>query len=189
MPLKTMLKTMLPGLLPIIVYVFVDSFFGTIAGISAALILGIGEYIYTYLKWHYSDRFIFVDTLILVFLGAVSLVSGDEIFFKLKPAFINVLFIFLFAISAFSSKNIILKMSEKYMKNISLNDDAVLKMKKLSLLMFIFFIFHTFLVVFSAFYMSQEAWAFISVTLPYVFFVIVFFFMMVYRFIVNLKKR
>lgn len=80
MPFKTMLRTMLPGLLPIIVYIFVEEFFGVVAGISAAVVLGIAEYIYTYLKWHYSDRFIFVDTVMLVLLGAVSLISGNELF-------------------------------------------------------------------------------------------------------------
>lgn len=106
----------------------------------------------------------------------------------MKPAFINFLFIALFAISAFSSRNIILKMSERYMKNISLSEDAIYKMKKMSLLMLVFFILHTFLIIFAAFYMSQEAWAFISVTLPYIFFALVFFSMIFYKIIVNSKK-
>ena len=162
------LKKMLPGLLPIIIYIIADEIFGTKIGIIVAIVFGFAELIYFYVKEKRIDKFVIVDTLLLIVLGLVSILLENDSFFKLKPAFIELLFCAVLGISAFSSKNIMLSMSKRYIKGVEINEQAERKMKNNSKVLFFIFVFHTVLIIYSAYYMSDRAWAFISTALLYI---------------------
>ena len=53
--------------------------------------------------------------MLLVALGGISIALNDEIFFKLKPALINLIFCAVLGFSAFSSKNLLMIYSQRYM--------------------------------------------------------------------------
>lgn len=169
-------KTMLPPMLPLLVFILADEIWGTKVGIIVALVCGIVEYIYVLIKERRSDRFILADTVLLVVLGGVSILFENAVFFKLKPALIEMIFCVILGISVFSDKNIILQMTKRYMKGMELNEKGVEKMRLTFRNMFWIFSAHTLLVIYSAFFMSERAWAFISTALFYIIFGIYFVF-------------
>lgn len=170
----TILKTMLPSLLPLLVFILADEIWGTKVGIVVALIFGIAEFIYIRIRENRSDKFVLADTALLVALGGVSLLLENAIFFKLKPAFIGIIFCVILGFSAFSKRNILLMMSKRYMKGVEIDEYVVEKMRISTRNMFWIFSFHTALVAYSAFFLSERAWAFISTGLFYIIFGVYF---------------
>lgn len=65
-------------------------------------------------------------------------------------------------------------MTQRYMKDMELNGQQMAQFRKTLQLMFFVFLGHTLLVFYAAFYLSNEAWAFISGGLFYILFAVVF---------------
>jgi len=175
MPLQ-ILKQMLPGFLPLIVFIITDEIWGTKTGLYIAVIFGAAELIITRIKDGKYDRFVIFDTLFLIVLGIVSILLENDIFFKLKPALMELILCVILAVSVFSPANLILAMSKRYMKNVELtiNDAGIIAMKRILKLILLILTLHTILTVYSAFYMSSEAWLFISGGLFYIIFAVIF---------------
>jgi isopentenyldiphosphate isomerase len=169
-----LLKKMLPGFLPLLVFIVVDEYLGTKAGILFALGFGLVELVFIYIKEKRIEKFVIVDTLFLVVFGGVSLLLHNDIFFKLKPALIELIFVALIGISAFSSNNIMMKMGQRYMKGLEMNTAMQTQFKRSLKVMFWLFLVHVVLIVYSAYYMSKEAWVFISGGLFYIMFGVYF---------------
>lgn len=165
-----LLKILLPGLLPLIVFILVDEFYGTTAGLIVAVAFGIAQLLLTYVKDKVFDTFVLFDTLLIVALGGVSLLLDNDIFFKLKPAIVGAILCAILGVSAFSSMNLFAMMSRRLMKGIEINDAQMRQLTRSARILFFLFSFHTALVVYSAFYLSTEAWAFISTILFYLLF-------------------
>lgn len=169
-----LLKKLLPGFIPLFVFIAVDEIWGTRAGLVAALVIGLAEMVWIWLKEQRFDRFVLVDTGLLIALGSVSILLDNDIFFKLKPGLVELILCAILGVSAFSKLNIIGLMTKRYMKDMELNEQQVAQFRKTMQLMFFVFLFHTVLVFYSAFYLSNEAWAFISGGLFYILFAVVF---------------
>ncbi len=169
-----LLKVLLPGLLPLIVFILVDEFYGTTAGLIVAVAFGIGQLLLTYSKDKVFDTFVLFDTLLIVVLGGISLLLDNDIFFKLKPAIVGSILCVMLGVSTFSSMNLVVMMSRRYLKGIEINDAQVQQLTRSAKILFYLFSFHTVLVVYSAFFLSTEAWAFISTILFYLLFGVYF---------------
>jgi isopentenyldiphosphate isomerase/intracellular septation protein A len=163
-------KKILPGLLPIFIFIRVDEFWSTEAGLIVAVIFGVGQLGYVLIREKRFDRFVFFDTILLVALGGISIALKDEIFFKLKPALINLIFCAILGVSAFSSKNLLLVYSQRFMGEVKMPAGAEKKFQKTMKILFWTMLIYTGLIVYSAYYLSKEAWAFISGGLLYILF-------------------
>ena len=163
-----LLKQILPGLLPILIFIIADEYFGTQIGIIVAVIVGLLELIYFYVKEHRIEKFIIIDSFLLILFGGISLIFDNDAFFKLKPAIMELIMVVVLGISAFSPKNLMLNMSQRFMNGMEITDVMRQKMRQNSQVLFFIFLFHALLIVYSVFYMSQEAWAFISTALFYI---------------------
>lgn len=179
-----LLKKLLPGLLPIIIFILADEIWGTKVGLVVAVISGVIELIVTYYREKRFDRFILFDTALLVAMGVISLLLDNDIFFKLKPAFINLIFCLVLGLSAVSGKNLMLLYSQRYFKELAPGPEQQQAMQNMVRLMFWFMSAYTLLVFYSAIYMTKEAWAFISSGLFYILFGV----LIVWQFIVNRLK-
>jgi isopentenyldiphosphate isomerase/intracellular septation protein A len=166
----SLFKKLLPGLLPIFVFILVDEFWSTEAGLVVAIVFGVGQLGYVFIREKRFDRFVFYDTMLLVALGGISIALNDEIFFKLKPALINLIFCAVLGFSAFSSKNLLMIYTQRYMGDMKMPAGAEKAMQKTMKMLFWMMLAYTLLIVYSAFYMSKEAWAFISGGLLYILF-------------------
>ncbi len=163
-------KKLLPGLLPIFVFILVDEIWSTEAGLVVAVVFGVGQLGYVFIRERRFDRFVFYDTALLVALGGISIALNDEIFFKLKPALINLIFCAILGFSAFSSKNLLMIYSQRYMGDMKMPAGAEKAMQHTMKLLFWMMLAYTLLILYSAFFMSKEAWAFISGGLLYILF-------------------
>lgn len=168
------LRLLAPGFLPLIIFILADSIWGTQIGLIVAVITGIAEMFYSYLRERSIDKFILLDTGLIVVMGGVSILLNNPIFFKLKPALIEIIFCIILGISVFSPINMMLMMTKRYMKNIELKSDQISKMNRSLKILFYIFIVHTVMIVYSSFFMSKGAWAFISGGLFYIIFGVYF---------------
>jgi len=168
---------MLPGLIPLLIFILADEIWGTMVGLYVALGFGIAEFLFYYIKDKIIDRFILLDTLLLIALGAVSILFKNDLFFKIKPALIEAILLAVIAFSLWGPRNILMAMSARYMGEIHMNPIQEKSMRNNMLAVFWITVIHIILVLFSAFYMSKEAWFFISGGLYYIFFGLFFAFM------------
>lgn len=173
-----LLKKLLPGFIPLFVFIAADEIWGTKIGLFVAVGVGIAEMVWIAIKEKRFEKFVLFDTLLLVVLGAVSILLDNDIFFKLKPGLIELILIAVLAVSAFSSVNIIGLMGKRYLKDTAFSEAQMTQMRQSLKVLFFIFSFHTILVFYSAFYMSKEAWAFISGGLFYIIFGVYFLFEM-----------
>lgn len=167
-------KKLLPGFIPLFVFIAIDEIWGTRAGLIAALAIGVVELIWIWIKEKRFDRFVVFDTGLLLALGSVSILLNNDIFFKLKPGLVELILCAVLAVSAFSKLNIVGLMTQRYLKDMEMNEQQTAQLRKTLKLMLFVFLFHTILVFYAAFYLSNEAWAFISGGLFYILFGVVF---------------
>jgi isopentenyldiphosphate isomerase/intracellular septation protein A len=159
---KILLKNFTIGFLPLLIFIIADELFGLTIGLVVAISFGIFEAGFTYLRKKSIDKFILFDTGLIIALGLLSLLLQNEIFFKIKPGLIGIILVLLLGITSYSKNPILIKMSGRYMQGMELSDEQYGIMRKMMRRLFFIFSLHTLLVFYSAFYMSKEAWAFIS---------------------------
>ena len=164
-----MLKKILPGLLPLFIYIVAEEIWGATIGLYVALGTGILQLVYFYVKDKRIDKFVLFDTSLILILGLVSIIFDNNIFFKLKPALIESILLFLIAFSLFSSHNVVLKMSKRYLQDgIEIKQEQENAMRKQMMIMLAMLVVHIALIIYSAYFMSEAAWAFISGALFYI---------------------
>jgi isopentenyldiphosphate isomerase/intracellular septation protein A len=159
---KTLLKNFSIGFLPLLIFIVADELFGLTVGLAVAVGFGILELCLSYLRSKRIDKFVLFDTGLIIVLGFISLILQNDIFFKIKPGLIGIILVLLLGITSFSQNPILIKMSGRYMQGMQLSAEQLGVMQKMMRRLFFLFSFHTILVFYSAFYMSKEAWAFIS---------------------------
>jgi isopentenyldiphosphate isomerase/intracellular septation protein A len=167
---RKLLFQLLPGFIPLFAFIIADELWGTKPGLLVAIAFGIIELTWYRIRDRKLDKFILLDTLLIIVLGMVSIVLDNDVFFKIKPALIGVLMCAVLGISAFTPNNFLLNMSKRYMKGIELNDQQYNQFRKNMKVMFWLFAGYTALVFYSVWFMSKEAWAFISGGLFYILF-------------------
>jgi len=165
-----LLKSLAPGFLPLVVFILADAVWGTRIGLAVAVAAGAVEFGWTYFREKVADRFILLDIGLIVFLGLVSILLENEIFFKLKPALIGVIFCVILAVSIYSPRNILLLLSKRYMKGVQIGEAQMTQFKQSLRGLLWLFCAHTVLVVYAAVFLSTTAWAFISGGLFYILF-------------------
>jgi isopentenyldiphosphate isomerase len=183
------LKTLLPGLLPLLVFIAADEIWGTEIGLYVAVAFGVVQVIVIYIKEKRLDKFVLYDTLLIIMLGLISILLHNDIFFKIKPGIIGLILVGILGLSAFSGKNVMMMMTQRYIKGMKMNEAQQIAMKRSIKLMFWLFLFHTILVFYSAFMMSKEAWAFISGVLFYLIFGVYMLYEFVRNFILRRKSK
>ncbi len=163
-------KTLAPGFLPLLVFIAADALWGTTTGLVVALLFGILEMAVSYFRDKKLDRFILLDTGLIVLLGGVSLLLRNDVFFRLKPALIELVFCLILGVSVYSPLNIMLAMSRRYLKTLAMNDEQVKSMMQGMKVLLFLFLGHALLIVYAALAMSAAAWGFISGGLFYILF-------------------
>jgi isopentenyldiphosphate isomerase/intracellular septation protein A len=165
---KTLLKNLSLGFLPLLIFIIADEIFGLTVGLLVAIAFGLAETIFVYLREKRIDRFILFDTGLIVVLGLVSILLQNDLFFKLKPGLIEIILIVLLGLTAFSKNPVLIRMTGRYMKGMEFSGEQIDQMRKMMRRMVYLFTAHTILIFYSAYYLSTEAWGFISGGLLYI---------------------
>jgi len=173
----SLFKKLLPGLIPLFIFILADEIWGTTVGLYIALGFGFGEFLFYLIKDKIVDKFILLDTGLLLVMGIISIALENDIFFKIKPALIEVILLSIIGFSLWGPKNIIMVMSQRYMGEMKFNPEQEKMMRQNMLVMFWITAGHIILVILSALYMSKEVWLFISGGLFYILFAVYFAFL------------
>lgn len=182
---RKLLLLLLPGFIPLFAFIIADELWGTKIGLLVAIASGIIELAYYWINDRKFDKFILLDTILIIVLGVVSIVLENDVFFKIKPALIGILMCAVLGVSVYTPSNFLFSMSKRYMKGIEFSDHQYQLMKKNMRVLFWLFVAYTILVFYSVWFMSNEAWAFISGGLFYILFGVYF----VFEFVKNRISR
>jgi isopentenyldiphosphate isomerase/intracellular septation protein A len=165
-----LLKSLLPGLLPLIAYVGSDAIFGETIGLIVGVGLGLAEFAYILIKDRKADPFVAADTLLLCVAGGVSLLVGNDIFFKLKPAIIE-LILALAMVAMLALPPAYLKgYLARQLRGISIPDAALPAMKRSLAILAVLIGAHVALTTYAALALSKGLWGFVSGGLLYILF-------------------
>lgn len=145
------------GLLPVILFTVIEEKYGTVAGLIAGMIFGVGEIIYELIRYRKVQIITWIGNGMLLGLGAVSLFTVDGIWFKMQPAILEFLFFVILAGSWLIKKPFLKMMMEK--QNPNLPEPVKENLSGLTLRLSFFFLLHAVLATYAAFYWSTEAWA------------------------------
>ena len=149
-------------MLPLLVFLLADEIWGMKVGLAVAVSTGLVELLITFVREKKLDRFVLLDTLLLVLLSSLSYLFENEIFFKVKPAMIDLVLVGLIALSLFTKIDPLGSMSQRYLNGIQLNNSQKELFRRNLWVMFWMVLIHTLLVLWSAFFMSKAVWAFVS---------------------------
>ena len=167
-----LLKTLAPGFLPLLVFIAADALWGTKIGLWVAVASGLVELAVAYARERKLDLFVLLDTLLIVAMGGIALLLENDIFFKLKPVLVELIFCLILGVSAFSPLNIMLVMSQRYIKGVTFSAEQSRAMARSMKALLFIFLGHALLTVYAAFAMSAAAWGFISGGLFYILFAV-----------------
>lgn len=170
MDLSKLLKTILPSLVPLLAFVAVDAFFGEKVGLLVGVAVGLVDFAVAFVRDKRPDPFIAADTLLLAAAGGLSLALDNEIFFKLKPAVIEL------ALGA--SLGVLLVLPARYLKaymerqlrGVEFSEASLPALKRNLGLMLGILGLHAALTVYAALCLSTAAWGFVSGLLLYLLF-------------------
>jgi len=165
---RKFLLQLLPGFIPLLVFVIADELWGTMVGLWVAVGVGLAELLYTLIRTKKLDRFILLDTALIVILGLVSILLDNDIFFKIKPALIEGILAGVLGVSAFGSRNLVLGMTKRYMKDIELSANQNMAMQRSIKIFFWITLLHILSVLYAAWFLSEAAWGFVSGPLFYI---------------------
>jgi intracellular septation protein len=145
------------GLLPVIAFTVIEDQYGTIAGLIAGMVFGVGEICFELYKHKKVQKITWIGNGLLLVLGGVSLISDEGIWFKLQPAIMEAAFAIALWVSWFIKKPLIVVLAEQ--QGQKLPDFMKSRMSGMTFRMGIFFAAHAVLAVWAALYWSTNAWA------------------------------
>ncbi len=151
-------------LLPLLVFIIVDSVCKNIKfSILSAIFFAAGQLSFYYIKTGKFDWFVLVDVALIAALGTISIISKNEMFFKVKPAIIEGATVVIMLVMFFLPDSILLNYFGRMMpKGMVLNPAAVGLMKTMLLWMCAYIVIHIGAVLYTAFFCSRRMWAIVS---------------------------
>ena len=163
MALPPQLRLILLQLLPILVFLVVDAVVKEpLWAIGAALALVLVQTVVIYARERRLDPFVLVDAALIGGLGAVSLISKNELFFKLKPAVMEVVIIPFFLALALGGERLARGYFGRFLGGASLNPQVLPLLRRLLGVMSVLIAVHAGLVVWAAYHASRQTWGWIS---------------------------
>lgn len=161
---KTQLRNLLlGGIVPIVIFTVLESYYGTLVGLIAAMVFGIGEIAFEYIREKKVSAITIGANSLILILGAISLFSQEGIWFKLQPAIMEAVFAALLVGSFLMKRPFLVLMAEKQnlWANVPPQVRPILEKRfgGLTFRLGIFFALHAGLATWAAFYWSTAAWA------------------------------
>lgn len=137
-------------------------------GLAVAVGTGLIELAVAWYREKKLEKFVLLDTLLLVALSGLSWLFEDEIFFKVKPAMIDLVLLALVSLSLFTRLDPLGAMTQRYLQGMELALEQKRLFRRNLLVMWWMVFVHTILVLLTAFFASKEVWAFVSTFLLFI---------------------
>lgn len=145
------------GLVPVIAFTLIEEYYGTIAGLIAGMIFGVGEICFELYKHKKVQKITWIGNGLLLVLGAVSLISSEGIWFKLQPALMEGAFAIALWFSVIMKKPLLTVLAEQ--QGQVLPDFLKKRMKGITFRVGVFFAIHAVVAVWAAYAWSTTNWA------------------------------
>lgn len=145
------------GLLPVIAFTLIEEYYGTLAGLVAGMVFGVGEIAWELYKHKKVQKITWFGNGLLLLLGGISLISSEGIWFKLQPALMEGFFALLLWGSVMMGKPLLVYLAEQ--QGHQFPDFIKSRMKGLTIRSGFFFAIHTGLAVWAALAWSTRDWA------------------------------
>jgi len=159
----------LGGILPVIAFTLIEEYMGTLAGLIAGMILGLGEILWEWKTQGKVEPMTWAANSMILILGGISLITQEGVWFKLQPAILELGTAGFLWGSVVAKKPFLLLLFQKQgglPAHISERPDAAPLIQALSnalrgltLRLGLFFAGHGVLAVWASFYWSTAAWA------------------------------
>jgi intracellular septation protein A len=150
-------------LLPILVFLVVDGLVeDPVWAIGAALAFVAFQTVVMLVRHRRFDWLILLDAALIGGLGAISLLSEDDLFFKLKPAIMEGLMVPLFLFLALGGPGLLQRYLERYTAGVTFRPEALPLLRRMLVLMSLLIAVHAGAVVLAALHMSRRAWGLVS---------------------------
>lgn len=145
------------GLLPVIAFTVIEETYGTMAGLIAGMVFGLGEIAFELYKYKKVEAITWIGNGLIIILGVASIYLNDGIWFKLQPAIFEIFFVIMLWGSFLFKKPLLILLAEKQKQEIP----EVTKpyMAGMTFRLGIFFLIHAGLAVWAAFSWSTTNWA------------------------------
>lgn len=155
---------LLVQMLPLIVFIIVDSLFNNIrVSIISAVAFAVVQLALFWAKTRQFDWFVLLDVVLIVGLGAISIILKNEIFFKIKPAVVEAATIVFFLAMVILPDRFLMGYFGRMMPaGMVLRPAAIGAMKTMLLLMCGYVLLHIGAVLYTAYYSSRKTWALVS---------------------------
>ena len=173
---KNLFKNLALSFIPLLVFVAVGEIlsrnYGEELADRYALFFAVGAGVvqaaWIFYKEKRLDRLVLLDTGLVISLGGLSFLSGDDIFFKLKPALIEIVVVFFMGGITFLKPNLLLAMAERFRQKDQLGQIPIAFLQRSMGGMLLVLLLHVALTVWAAFCLSRAGWGFISGGLLYI---------------------
>lgn len=162
------IKRLLPSLILIVIYFIADEFFGPVAGVCTALVLGTAEFIYTRIREKTNDKIILLTTLLFCIPGLIVIFSGNSIISRLQPVIVESALCILIGIFAFSHTDLTATLPAGYRKNLHFTPQQQKNMRNIVKILFWLLCSHTLLSLAAILTLPDNIASFISSPLLYI---------------------
>ena len=162
------MRSLLPSFILIILYFIAEEFFGPQIGLIAVIILGAGEFIYSWIKEKRVNKMTLANTLFFIALGVVAVLLEGTSFERIQQTIVEAAMCVLLGIFAFTKADMTKTLPESYRKTIQITPEQQQAMHRMLKLLFYLLVIHTAVAFASAFLCSDEVHRFIEGPLLYI---------------------
>lgn len=154
---------LLTQLLPLLVFLVVDAFVEDVRiSILCAVVIAVGQLVLTWRRDRRVDWFVFLDVGLIAGLGAVSILSDDELLFRLKPAILEGVAVVFLLVLLGAPVGFLRGYLGRVMPAQALTPEALARLRRLMAFMTLLVLSHLVVVVVCAFHASRRTWALVS---------------------------
>ena len=149
---------LLGGFLPVVVFTIVEEKYGPLWGLVLGMIFGALEVLHEAVKYRKVELITWIGNGLLIFMGGVSLLTQDGLWFKLQPSLMEAGMALLLVGSVLVGKPFLVMMAEKQKTFERFSPPLVSVMREsfkgITWRLGFFFSVHAFLAAYAAFYWS-----------------------------------
>ena len=151
-------------MVPLLVFLVVDMIWSnTVVSIVSAVLFAVMQVSITLIRTGSVDYFVFIDVALIVGLGALSIFLKNDLFFRMKPAIIELVMSGLLVALVLAPDTFLMGYLGRFMPpNMELAPAAIPLMKKMLIGMIIYTLLHIGAVYYTALHSSRKMWALVS---------------------------
>lgn len=160
--------SLLPSFILIILYFIAEEFFGAKIGLIAVIVLGIGEFTYSWIKEKRVNKMTLANTLFFIALGVITVLLEGTSFERIQQTIVEPAMCVLLGIFAFTKADMTKTLPEAYRKSMQITAAHQQAMRRMLKLLFYLLVIHTAVAFASAFLCNDEVHSFIEGPLLYI---------------------